>query len=129
MIESKASNLSSADDGNADSQRPPSGVARFESRRERCPTCGAARGGDDRVCHRCATDLSLIHAVEARADNHYRSALQAYAAGRFRTAAGEAVAASKLEERPEFLRLLAVASLRCGDFLTTVKAARKALVG
>ncbi len=93
--------------------------------RDRCPTCGARRR-EGTICSRCRADLSELARLETRADRLYRSARMAYQAGFFRTAAVRAAAASRLEERPEFLRLAAVAALRAGDFPGAVTAARRA---
>ncbi len=92
--------------------------------RDRCPTC-AARRREKTICSRCRTDLSELARLETAADRLYRSARTAYQAGFFRTAAVRAAAASRLEERPEFLRLAAVAALRAGDFPAAVRAARR----
>ena len=92
--------------------------------RDRCPTCGARRR-EETICSRCRADLSELVSLETRADRLYRNARTAYQAGFFRTAAIRAAAASRLEERPEFLRLAAVAALRAGDFLAAVRAARR----
>ncbi len=94
--------------------------------RERCPVCGARRG-TEAACRRCRADLSLLLAVEARADAAFRAALDAYRSGCFRLAARRAGEASSLEARPDHLRLLAASALRAGDFAGAVAAARRAL--
>jgi hypothetical protein len=91
--------------------------------RARCPTCGARRGGRD-VCHRCKSDLSLLRAVEARADQKLAEAVGAYREGRFRQAAALATEAHRVEARPECLKLLAASAARAGDFITAVRVAR-----
>lgn len=96
----------------------------WSSSRHKCPTCGARRR-EQPVCPRCGTGLSGLIAVEAHADRLYRRARGAYRSGLFRTAASRAAAAARLEVRPEFLRLLAVASLRSGDFAAAVRTARR----
>jgi hypothetical protein len=97
-----------------------------EGGRERCPVCGARRG-PEAACRRCRGDLSLLLAVEDRADAAFRAALDAYRSGCFRLAAARAGEAVRLEARPNHLRLLAASALRAGDFAGAVAAARRAL--
>ncbi len=107
-------------DNNESTQSPP------EEARRKCPTCQARRR-EEAHCPRCGADLSQLLAVEERADRLYRSARAAYRNGLFRTAAARAAAASSFEARPEFLRFLALAALRSGDFGVAVRAARRVL--
>ncbi len=93
-------------------------------RRARCPTCRARRG-EQSNCYRCGCDLRLLQAIEVRADHFHRAARRAYKNGFFRSAAARAATAVSLEATEDALRLLAVASIRAGDFLTGVRMARK----
>ncbi len=94
--------------------------------RERCPVCGARRGPGP-ACRRCRGDLSLLLAVEARAEAALRAALDGYRSGCFRLATARSREAVRLEARPDHLRLLAASALRAGDFALAVAAARRAL--
>jgi hypothetical protein len=106
----------------------PSPASPRAAGRARCPACGAPRQVAERqgqtTCHRCRSDLSLLLAIEARADGKLRAALAAYQKGCFREAAACAAEACRLEARPLSFRLLAVSALRSGDFKTAVRAAR-----
>lgn len=94
--------------------------------RERCPTCGARRRGES-VCTRCRTDLGLLVALEAQADDSLKAACSAYLSGRHRTAMAQARNALRIELSSTGLRLLALSALRAGDFATALKAARRAI--
>lgn len=92
--------------------------------RDRCPTCGARREARARECYRCRSDFALLIEVEDLADGTLAQAIEAYRAGRFRTAAALARESYRIEARPECLQLLAASAARAGDFATAVRLAQ-----
>lgn len=104
----------------ADNDRPREGGGR-----ERCPTCGAKREPRVRECYRCRSDFALLLEVEDIADRKLAQAIEAYRAGRFRTAASLARESYAIEARPECWKLLAASAARAGDFATALAVARK----
>lgn len=67
---------------------------------ERCPTCRARLGAEDRVCPRCRSDLALLRRAEAGARRHCRHAVQAMQCGEMELAAGMLNAALHLKREP-----------------------------
>lgn len=79
----------------------------------RCPVCKAENGAP--ACRRCKADLSLVFALEEDRASALGQARAALAAGRWREAQAAAMRADGLRRDEESGRLLAVASLMCGD--------------
>ena len=94
--------------------------------RESCPTCGARRRGEP-TCARCRTDLALLMSLESQSDELLRAGFAAYRNRRHRTGMALARNALSVELTTAGLRLLALSSLRAGDFETAFRAARKAM--
>jgi len=117
------------------SEGPSSAADERYEPRAKCPTCGVARrrnesapgDGSRRTCYECGTEFDLLLALEQRSDQVLEAAAGAYRAGQYRVAVARARDAVRLEARPAAYRVLAAASLRCGDFATAVAATRRAV--
>ncbi len=72
---------------------------------ERCPQC-RARYKDGDTCRRCGADLTLLHVIEAEADNLARQAVAQLLADDLPAAAEKASSSLKLHSTP-FSRALA----------------------
>lgn len=81
----------------------------------RCPTCRAAQPWSD-FCRRCKSDLRLLREFALAYERARRECLDHLREGCFREALAAAKRCLDLSPDPESRRLLALASLKSGDW-------------
>ena len=92
----------------------------------RCPTCRAVQEWSD-ACRRCKSDLRLLRAFADAYERNRRDCLEQLRSGRPLAALRAARRCHELRPDAESRRLLALASLSCGDFGTAAALAYRAV--